>query len=181
MVQIYFNKEQFPDVLKECSKNDDIVKLNHDIKFVPETFNEVMLLTEEDNEDWQDICDNWELFIDYLIDTIQENLTPEEAEIWKEDTCIELLEKEFLINKALPYKRITGDSKVYIYRTSDEIRVVLEFSDEKDDKMCLLHIPKAVAPGETFDKWYGYAMEAAQGISKQYSIKLEVSVILQNV
>ena len=178
MVQIYFNKEQFPDTLEKCFTNDDVMKLNHDIKYIPESFNEVVLLTEEDREDWQTIYDNWDSFIEYLIGEIMENLTPEEEEIWKENTCRDLLEKEFLITEELPHKRITDESTVYICRTLDEIRVVLEFSEKKDDKMCLLHIPKAVAPGETFDKWYVYAMEAAQGIAEQYSIKLEVDDVL---
>ena len=178
MVKIYFNKEQFPKVPEECFANNDIEKLNHDIKYIPENFNEILLLSEEDSEDWQTICENWELYIEYLINTIQENMTPEEEEIWRDNPCIDLIKKEFVILQNYSDKRITKESVVYISRTPDAIRVVLYLSLEPDIYECLLSIPKAVKSEEDYEKWYGYAMESAKGISEQYGIQLDVDDVL---
>lgn len=80
----------------------------------------------------------------------------------------------FSIREVLPYKQqITCNSKVYICRTSEEICLVLEFSEEKDDKICLLHIPQKGVSEEDYEKAYVYALETAQAIAQYYYIKLE--------
>ena len=178
MIQIYFNKEQFPKTLEECSVNNEVTKLNQDIKYVPASFNEIFLMCESDSEDWQDVCDNREVFIGYLIDTIQENMTLEEEGIWRDMPCIDLIKKEFIIHQNYPEQKITKESLVYISRTADEIRVVLYLSTEPDVCVSLLSIPQKVASGEDYEKWYGYAMEAAKGISEQYGIKLDIDDVL---
>ena len=79
-MKIYFNTTQFPDALKECSVNDDISVLENDIEYIPSNINKVVIENDEnDMEDWQTLCDNWESFIEYLINTIQENIENEES------------------------------------------------------------------------------------------------------
>ena len=92
---IYFNQEQFPNTLEECSVNDDICKLNQDIEFIPAIHNQVVLSDLSDEWDWEIVHDNWEQFIDYLICTIQEILEDAKNELFDGLSCIELFENEF--------------------------------------------------------------------------------------
>ena len=97
-MKIYFNTTQFPDALKECSVNDDISVLENDIEYIPSNINKVVIENDEDDmEDWQTLCENWESFIEYLINTIQENMSEEDIELYESLTCMDIFENEFII------------------------------------------------------------------------------------
>lgn len=100
-MKIYFNKEQFPKTIEECSVNSRICKLNNDIEYIPADFNKVVIEdNENDKEDWQTVHDNFDEFIDYLICTIQWSMTEEEAKEWEEiEDCMEVFESEFVIEE----------------------------------------------------------------------------------
>ena len=92
---IYFNPNRFPDTLEKCYVNDDICKLNQDIEFIPAVFNLVVLSDLSDEWDWQEVHDNWELFIDYLICTIQDQMEEANYHLCDGLSCIEIFENEF--------------------------------------------------------------------------------------
>lgn len=97
-MKIYFNTTQFPDVLKECNVNDDISVLENDIEYIPSNINKVVIENDEDDmTDWQTLCDNWESFIEYLINTIQENMSEEDIDLYESLTCMDIFENEFII------------------------------------------------------------------------------------
>lgn len=98
-MKIFFNTIQFPKALEECSVNDEMMKLNKDIKYIPSNFNKVIIGDNEaDKEDWQTVCDNWDVFIGYFIDTIQENIHEDDENVYMDMTCMDLFEMEFIIS-----------------------------------------------------------------------------------
>lgn len=96
-MKIYFDETQFPDTLEECTVNDDVMVLENDIEYIPSDINKVVIENETDAEDWQTVKDNWDFFIDYFIDTIQEGMTEEDITLCESLTCMDLFENEFVI------------------------------------------------------------------------------------
>lgn len=128
-MKIYFNKEQFPKTIEECSVNDRICALNNDIEYISADFNKVVVEdNEEDKEDFHIFCDNWDAFIDYIICTIQENMTEEEIEEWKEiEDCMELFKSEFIIEEK------QNDDAVNLFKYKMSTDEQIEFSNILDD------------------------------------------------
>lgn len=98
-MKIYFDITQFPKTLEECSVNNNQMVLNHDIEYIPSNFNKVVIENNEaDKEDWKTVCANWDDFISYLIETIEENMQEDDEEVCEGMTCIDIFENEFVIS-----------------------------------------------------------------------------------
>lgn len=96
-MKIYYNKNQFPNTLEECYVNDDIVGLINDIEYIPSDHNEIVIESDDDEEDWDTIYCNWDCFIEYFIATLTEEHMNDDR--YKDVVqCTEIIDYEFIIS-----------------------------------------------------------------------------------
>lgn len=106
-MKIYYNPLMFPDAPEECVI-DDVV-------FIKSDSNEIVIESELDEENWQEIMDNADGFLEYVEDIIYESLDEELKSNYANYSVgtSDILEFEFVITRTYLHTKL-ADSDCFM-------------------------------------------------------------------